>query len=942
MDGNTNLNASLVAKSVGFHGQPLQKIWEGERGDVDLLKIGVTNPDYTAYQMRQKYFTFQNRAKRLRLHQFIAKNANSFFRTVNDEDFSEMKRSPVSDGSCATMPPYDSFFFDKMDKAKRLKHIYSLLRVGDIVYGTVHNKINSGMFVKLLCTGDPTVRFLSDLNIRAFIPMSEAVPAIDRKGTQRSYITNDNICCELIEKNDDSEKLVISMRGVFNPKARFGLVNFEHFPELYKSSIDFKNDSYEQILEASPGFKNPHCIDTLFEQAGLNSKKIYTNMSGLNGKFPAEEYSSEIRQVQASKWAFRSVAEGIEHFKLGRHTEAFQCLNKALNIDPRNVEGLVARGALFANSGSFKKAVDDFDSALKLNPGHANARRYKGETLVALGRSYEEENKIDDAMKAYQNCLAVIPRHEEAQKSLDFLRSKKATSKQLIEPNELALPALNLKIAEQNRDASTSKKEAEPRGKDKKSKKKKSKSRKRRNSSSSSSSDTSDSSDSTSGSDSDSSDSTSSSGYDRVVMYRVIGKIIIFCGHHQKRLCEKNKKTEMLLSSNYPQKSGVKLLSLRKNMHLLCMAKVNSEKSKKKGRSRKEKHNKSLSPLSKRMALIPNAASDVAANMRNMSEAFAGSSAQETDYEVRVRKFLELTRDEENFEEKVRKCVEETNKYCKERKLSDDKSKKKEKKKSRKMKKDSKKKKKEKKSKSVKKGKDDIDNLDKLELREALKIITASLPGFDVDSTEVSDKLEVIEKSLSAIKESHFKSTSSYLDKEEGNKWSMMFAKDDKKAGSTATATATTSKDIPKQTAFGIDEDSETELHNRYGQAFAQTTHDKIRAPLPATQPSISSLSNTRPNLDRKRSPNDRNRSPADNEKSRNDRRASPSASSNAQGAWDKGGDAHGSQNAGGGKEESLEEIEKIIEKGRKEKKEDMIERNKDLKKSKLVYNVVN
>lgn len=86
-----------------------------------------------------------------------------------------------------------------------------------------------------------------------------------------------------------------------------------------------------------------------------------------------------------------------------------------------------------------------------------------------------------------------------------------------------------------------------------------------------------------------------------------------------------------------------------------------------------------------------------------------------------VRKFLELTRDEENFEEKVRKCVEETNKYCKERKLSDDKSKKKEKKKSRKMKKESKKKKKDKKSKSVKRSKDDIDNLDKIELREALK-----------------------------------------------------------------------------------------------------------------------------------------------------------------------------------------------------------------------------
>lgn len=145
------------------------------------------------------------------------------------------------------------------------------------------------------------------------------------------------------------------------------------------------------------------------------------------------------------------------------------------------------------------------------------------------------------------------------------------------------------------------------------------------------------------------------------------------------------------------------------------------------------------------MAMMPNPNVDVPQTMRNFSDPFVASAVSESDeYEARVwflftyrrigttlakrllfslkvRKFLELTRDEENFEEKVRKCVEETNKYCKERKLTDEKSKKKEKKKSRKMKKDSKKKKKEKKSKSQKRSKDDIDNLDKIELREALK-----------------------------------------------------------------------------------------------------------------------------------------------------------------------------------------------------------------------------
>jgi tetratricopeptide (TPR) repeat protein len=85
---------------------------------------------------------------------------------------------------------------------------------------------------------------------------------------------------------------------------------------------------------------------------------------------------------------FNDVTQGIKYFKSGNNVEAFQCLNQALNIDAENVEvllvihlpvniililppqGLVARGALFANNGGLEKAVDDFEMALRINPTH--------------------------------------------------------------------------------------------------------------------------------------------------------------------------------------------------------------------------------------------------------------------------------------------------------------------------------------------------------------------------------------------------------------------------------------------------------------------------------------------------------------------------------------------------------------------------------------------
>jgi len=73
------MNFEYIGHALGYHGQPLQKIWDDERGVDDLRLMGLTQVNFSVYQERQKFFTFQERAKRLKMHQFLARKATDLY-----------------------------------------------------------------------------------------------------------------------------------------------------------------------------------------------------------------------------------------------------------------------------------------------------------------------------------------------------------------------------------------------------------------------------------------------------------------------------------------------------------------------------------------------------------------------------------------------------------------------------------------------------------------------------------------------------------------------------------------------------------------------------------------------------------------------------------------------------------------------------------------------
>lgn len=130
------LNSEVVTRCLNFHGQQFQKIWEAERGDTDLTKQGVKDLDFLEYAQRQKHLSFQDRGKRLKLHQFIVKKANVLFNSNALENIAKSE-PPTSEDVFAVMCPFETFL--TVDKQSRLRYFFEVNFIIVLKYKVIEN-----------------------------------------------------------------------------------------------------------------------------------------------------------------------------------------------------------------------------------------------------------------------------------------------------------------------------------------------------------------------------------------------------------------------------------------------------------------------------------------------------------------------------------------------------------------------------------------------------------------------------------------------------------------------------------------------------------------------------------------------------------------------------------------------------------------------------------
>ncbi|XP_032263024.1 tetratricopeptide repeat protein 14 isoform X2 [Phoca vitulina] len=385
------MDRDLMRQSLNYHGPSLLSLLRSEQQDNPHFRSllgSAAEPARGPPPQQQLQGRKEKRVDNIEIQKFISKKADLLFALSwkSDAPATSEVNEDNEDGY-AIMPPLEQFM--EIPSMDRRELFFRDIERGDIVIGRISSIREFGFFMVLICLGSGIIRDISHLEITALCPLRD-VPSHSNHGDPLSYYqTGDIIRAGIKDIDRYHEKLAVS---------------------LYSSSLP------------------PHLSGIKLGVISSEELPLYYSKN-----FSEDDFASALRKKQSASWALKCVKIGVDYFKVGRHVDAMNEYNKALEIDKQNVEALVARGALYATKGSLNKAIEDFELALENCPTHRNARKYLCQTLVERGGQLEEEEKFLNAESYYKKALALDETFKDAEDALQKLHKYMQKSLELRE-----------------------------------------------------------------------------------------------------------------------------------------------------------------------------------------------------------------------------------------------------------------------------------------------------------------------------------------------------------------------------------------------------------------------------------------------------------------------------------------------------------------------------
>ncbi|MBM3523411.1 MAG: tetratricopeptide repeat protein [Alphaproteobacteria bacterium] len=138
--------------------------------------------------------------------------------------------------------------------------------------------------------------------------------------------------------------------------------------------------------------------------------------------------AAEARRVEAEIWqgwllgggaAATSLMElGVGAMSAGNLPAALGIFDAIVKQNPDYAEGWNKRATVLFMMGALDKSAEDVDKVLKLEPRHFGA-------LAGLGLIRAQQDRVDEAIVAFEKALAVHPHLDQVKRNIEALKKKR-------------------------------------------------------------------------------------------------------------------------------------------------------------------------------------------------------------------------------------------------------------------------------------------------------------------------------------------------------------------------------------------------------------------------------------------------------------------------------------------------------------------------------------
>lgn len=166
--------------------------------------------------------------------------------------------------------------------------------------------------------------------------------------------------------------------------------------------LDNIEETIQLCMEYDCNSDGIYLVDAVLEIAPYNSEFWQYKGVLLNNMFEFEEaYDCFNRALSLNPSDVESlVNKSIAEDNLGMYDEAQASLNKALEIEPGNEEAIFNLGVLHIRKNNYDEAIANFKKAVEIDPEYTEA-------WYELGFCYENSDMFEEALEAYDRFLAV-------------------------------------------------------------------------------------------------------------------------------------------------------------------------------------------------------------------------------------------------------------------------------------------------------------------------------------------------------------------------------------------------------------------------------------------------------------------------------------------------------------------------------------------------------